>query len=111
MTLRTRGDPAPLAPLRRRSKLLLEYKYIVRGADGGIHAWKPGANYALDVPIQTSGVKVNVKDTWDHSLRTVEIQGGVREINPNDETAAVESAVSRLSRGGGSPPWLDTEAF
>lgn len=80
--------------------LQLEYKYVVKGDDGLVHAWKPGANFVLCIPASASSpLKVVVSDTWDQRSRMLEVQSMVKgEYSVVEETAAISSAVSRAMK-------------
>lgn len=74
-----------------RDNVGLEYKYIVRNADGGVLYWKPGGNYKLDVPVclgtDKYAGKIIVADAWDESFKKVEVE----EVVINKGTAEIEN--------------------
>ncbi|PNW86564.1 hypothetical protein CHLRE_02g091750v5 [Chlamydomonas reinhardtii] len=60
------------------SALDLEYKYVVVNSDGHIGYWKPGSNYKVTLPLNSSGSKVpkrvKVADAWDDSYKKVDVE-------------------------------------
>ncbi|KAG1662069.1 hypothetical protein FOA52_005316 [Chlamydomonas sp. UWO 241] len=68
----------------------LEYKYVVRSADGTLCYWKEGANVVIDAP-RAPGARVLVQESWlNQASRRIEIL--VREVV--GEAAAMQQAVA-----------------
>lgn len=77
------SPPVPLtcvAACACSPQLELEYKYVVRNADGGVSLWKPGSNYSFNLTPVAAGTKqvlpggVAVRDAWDGSVRDVKVE-------------------------------------
>ncbi|KIZ05022.1 hypothetical protein MNEG_2936 [Monoraphidium neglectum] len=97
--------------------LEMEYKYVVRNADGGVSHWKPGSNFSFSLssvaPLvlarggprgaQLGGVAV--RDAWDGARRDVSVEfaedSGLSEEERREQDAFRESLSAALEELSG----------
>eukprot|EP01023_Acetabularia_acetabulum_P010374 TRINITY_DN14737_c0_g1_i2.p1 TRINITY_DN14737_c0_g1~~TRINITY_DN14737_c0_g1_i2.p1 ORF type:complete len:291 (-),score=47.66 TRINITY_DN14737_c0_g1_i2:357-1229(-) len=79
-----------------RTKMSLEYKYVVKNKDGSPAVWKPGDNFCLDVPkcqLQVPSECLRITDGWD-GVQQVELESDCQtQIHTDSKTNFQDSAM------------------
>ncbi|KAG2428603.1 hypothetical protein HYH02_014305 [Chlamydomonas schloesseri] len=90
------------------SALDLEYKYVVVNSDGHIGHWKPGSNYKVTLPLNSSGNKVpkrvKVADAWDDSFKKVDVEEAEVATAAQSSKGASAAAASPPPKAAPPPP-------
>ncbi|KAG2435096.1 hypothetical protein HXX76_007183 [Chlamydomonas incerta] len=91
------------------SALDLEYKYVVVNADGVIGYWKPGSNYKVTLPLNSSSNKVpkrvKVADAWDDSFKKVDVEEAeATSASPSSNASSAAAAAPPPPPKAAPPP-------